>query len=440
MEFVFRILLVIILVLLNGYFVASEFALVAVRKTRIAELARKNNLRAKALHGALKNLDNYISSTQLGITIASLALGWIGEPAIAHVLEPLFSFLPENAAFFTAHTAAVIIAFSIITILHIVIGELVPKSIALQLPEKTSLLVITPLILFTKIFHPLIWVLNGAGQIVLKTMGLHMPSGTQLVHSEEEIRMLLTQSASEGAIPSKEVEMVNNVFQLGDTAVKYVMVPRIEILAFNSTSTLVDVIKIIDKHPHSRFPVYENTIDNIIGFVHIKDIYREMLINNHITRLTELEITRAILTVPEIKKIDSVLSQMRKKRIHMAVVNDEFGGTSGIVTLEDIIESLVGEIEDEFDETIVNIERKKDGSYQINGHTLLADIQEKFHLPLKGQGYTTIAGLVFGLLGHEPRIGDTVQIGNLILSVEQLDKNRIKTLRLKKAKSQRKRK
>ncbi len=435
MEFIFQVSLVIILVLLNGYFVASEFALVAVRKTRIAELAKKNNSSAKALHGALKNLDNYISSTQLGITIASLALGWIGEPAIAHAIEPLFSFLPENAAFFTAHTAAVIIAFSIITILHIVIGELVPKSIALQLPEKTSLLVISPLIVFTKIFHPFIWLLNGAGQLVLKAMGLHLPSGTQLVHSEEEIRMLLTQSASEGAIPSKEVEMVNNVFQLGDTAVKYVMVPRTEILAFNSNSSLIEVIKIIDKHPHSRFPVYENIIDNIIGFVHIKDIYREMLINNHITKLSELEITRGILTVPEIKKIDSVLSQMRKKRIHMAVVNDEFGGTSGIVTLEDIIESLVGEIEDEFDETIVNIDRKKDGSYVINGHTLLADIQEKFHLPLKGQGYATIAGLVFGLLGHEPRIGDTVQIGDLILSVEHLDKKRIKTLILKKVKS-----
>ncbi len=432
MEFILQIGFVFLLVLLNGYFVASEFALVAVRKTRIDELAKKGNLNAKVLQGALDHLDNYISATQLGITLASLALGWIGEPAIAHAIEPFITFLPQEAAVITAHTFSVIIAFTIITFLHIVLGELAPKSIALQRSEATSLIIITPLIIFTKIFRPFIWILNGAGQLVLKAFGLHAPSGHQLVHSEEEIRMLLSQSALEGAIPSKEVEMVYNVFQLGDTPVKYVMIPRTDILAFNIASSLQEIVKRIERHPHSRFPVYETTIDNIVGFVHVKDIYRELLKLDGDAKLSQLSITRTIISVPEVKKIDAVLQDMRRKRIHIAVINDEFGGTSGIVTLEDIMESLVGEIEDEFEESVVNIAKQKDGSFLLNGYTLIADFQEKFHLPLKGLGYTTIGGLVFGLLGHEPRIGDTVEINNLSMTIDAIEGKRIKTIRLKK--------
>ena len=436
MEYLPQLIAVVILVLLNGFFVASEFSLVAVRKTRIDELARKGNITAKVLQGALSHLDNYISATQLGITLASLALGWIGEPAIAHILEPFFTFLPREAALITSHTLATIVAFSTITFLHIVLGELAPKSVALQRAEATSLVIIAPLIIFAKIFRPFIWVLNGAGHLVLRIFGLHAPTGHQLVHSEEEIRMLLSQSALEGTIPSKEVEMVYNVFQLGDTPVKFVMVPRTDILAFNVASSLKEVVKRIERHPHSRFPVFENTIDTIIGFVHVKDIYRELLKQGDEMKLSQLNITRTIITVPEVKKIDGVLQDMRKKRIHIAVVNDEYGGTSGIITLEDIMESLVGEIEDEFEESTVNVSRQKDGSYIINGHTLISDFKDKFHLPLRGEGYTTIGGLVFGLIGHEPRIGDTVEISDLILKIEEIEGKRIKILRLDKISKQ----
>lgn len=432
METVFQIGIVIFLVLLNGYFVASEFALVAVRKTRIDELAKKGNTTAKILQKALEHLDNYISATQLGITLASLALGWVGEPAIAHTIEPLLTFLPHKAAFFTAHTVSVIIAFTIITFLHIVLGELAPKSVALSRSEKTALLVITPLILFTRIFKPFIWVLNEAGKLVLKIFGINAPTGHQLVHSEEEIRMLLSQSASEGAIPSKEVEMVYNVFQLGDTEVRYVMVPRTEMLAFNNATPLRDIVDKIEKHPHSRFPIYETTIDNIIGFVHVKDIYQELVKGDDKQKLAKLNIVRTIITVPEGKKIDAVLQDMRKKRIHIAVVTDEFGGTAGLVTLEDLMESLVGEIEDEFEETVINIAKQEDGSYIIKGHTLLSSLQEKFPFALKGHGYTTVGGLVFGLLGHEPRIGDSIEIGKIELIVEEIEGKRISNLRLKK--------
>lgn len=432
MEFFFQILLVIILVLLNGYFVASEFSLVAIRKTRVDELARKGNLTAKILQKALNDLDSYISSTQLGITLASLALGWIGEPALSRFIEPHLTFLPSSLSLITSHTLSVIIAFSIITFLHIVLGELAPKSIALQRSEKTALVIITPLILFTKLFLPFIWILNGAGHVVLKVFGLSAPSGHQLLHSEEEVRMILSHSAQGGAIPPKEVEMVYNVFQLGDTPVKLIMIPRTDVIALNVGLTIKDVLKKIEHNSHSRFPVYEGSIDSIIGFVHIKDMYKELLKNGGNNKLSELKIIREIISVPENKKIDLVLSEMRKKRIHIAVVHDEYGGTAGIVTLEDIIESVIGDIEDEFDKPVKNMQRQKDGSYVIQGHTLIDDIRERFKLPLKGQGYTTIGGLVFGLLGHDPRVRDTVQISNIQLQVIEIDKKRIKTLRLKK--------
>jgi len=432
MEFFFQILLVFVLVLLNGYFVASEFSLVAVRKTRVDELARKGNLTAKILQKALNDLDSYISATQLGITLASLALGWIGEPAIAHVIEPHLQFLPDTISFLTAHTISVIIAFSIITFLHIVLGELAPKTVALQRAEATALIIIAPLILFTKLFRPFIWILNGAGQLVLRPFGLSGPSGHQLVHSEEEIKMILTQSTQGGAIESKEAEILYNVFQLGDTPVKLIMIPRTDTIAFNVGLTIKDVLKKIEHHPHSRFPLYEGSIDSIVGFVHIKDMYKELLKNGGDNKLSRLKIIREIISVPENKKIDQVLSDMRKKRIHIAVVHDEFGGTSGIVTLEDIIESVIGDIEDEFDKPVKNIERQKDNTYIIQGNTPIDDIREKFKLPLKGEGYTTIGGLVFGLLGHEPRVDDTVQISKIQMHVTEIDKKRIKTLRLKK--------
>ncbi len=432
MEFIFQIGLVLLLVLLNGYFVASEFALVAVRKTRVDELAKKGNVTAKLLKTALDELDSYISATQLGITLASLALGWIGEPAIAHFLEPIFHFMPETGAFITSHTLAVIIAFTIITFLHIVLGELAPKTVALQRSEATSLVIITPLVFFTKVCKPFIWLLNGAGQLVLKAFGLHAPSGHSLVHSEDEIKMLLSQSSQGGAIPKWEAELGLKALMLGEIPVKSIMIPRTDIIAFNTTTTLKEIITEIEKHAHSRFPVFENTIDTIVGFVHVKDVYREVLKKGDKVKLSQLKITREIISVPEMKKIDSVLQDMRKKRVHLAIVNDEFGGTAGIISLEDIIESLVGEIDDEFDHPIRDIVRQKDGSYLIDGLTLIHDVTAKFHIPLKGQGYTTIGGLVFGLLGHEPRSGDTVQIGEITFEVTKIEGKRIKTLRLKK--------
>ncbi len=349
MEIIPQLLLVLFLVFLNGYFVASEFALVAVRKTRIDELVRKGNRAAKLVQSSLADLETYISATQLGITLASLALGWIGEPVIAHFIEPYFGFLPKDVAFVSAHTLAVAIAFAIITFLHIVFGELVPKSIALQQAEKTVLYIVAPLAFFAKLFKPFIYVLNGAGILVLRAIGFTGPAGHQLVHSEEELKMLLSQSSEEGAIEKEEAEMVHNVFKLGDMPIKQVMIPRTDIVAFNASISLREILKKVMSNLHSRFPVYENAIDNVVGFIHIKDIYKAAMKTDQNARLSEMNIIRKIISVPENKRADEVLLDMRKKRIHIAVVNDEYGGTAGLVTLEDIIESLVGEIHDEFE-------------------------------------------------------------------------------------------
>lgn len=431
MEFYFQIGLVLLLVLLNGYFVASEFALVAVRKTRIAELARKGNVTAKLLQRALGDLDNYISATQLGITLASLALGWIGEPAIAHFLEPFLYFLPSKSALITSHTVSVILAFSTITFLHIVIGELAPKSIALQRAESTALVIITPLMVFSKLFKPFIWFFNKSGHLVIRLLRITPATDHEGLHSEEEVRMILRQSSAGGVLSPKEVEMVYNVFQLGDIPVKVIMVPRTEILAFNITTPLRLVVKKIELHPHSRFPVFENSIDNVIGFIHVKDIYRALIKKGGDMSLTQLKIIRDVITVPEIKKIDAVLQEMRRKRVHLAIVSDEYGGTAGVITLEDIIESLVGEIDDEFDRPNKDIALQKDGSYIVQGYTPIEDMRKKFNLTLKGLGYATIGGLVFGLLGHEPRVKDEVEISNLHMEVLQIEGKRIKTLKLK---------
>lgn len=367
MEFLLQIGLVLILVLLNGYFVASEFALVAVRKTRIDELVKQGNKSARMVQKSIAHLDTFISATQLGITLASLALGWIGEPAIAHFLEPFFiNFLPQDISIISSHGLAIVIAFTIITFLHIVLGELAPKTIALQKAELTSLIIIAPLTVFATIFKPFIWVLNGAGNLVLKLVGFSAPSGHQLVHSEEEIKMILAQSVEEGALEKEEVEMVYSVFKLGDIPVKKIMVPRTKIIAFEKNTSVTKVIKTTQKYQDSRFPVYKDTIDNIIGFVHIKDIYKNVISDNKLVSvkdiynnflrinnkktLSDLKIIRKIPHVKETDRIDDVLILLRKKRIHIAVVDEVSGGTAGIVALEDIVENLVGEIKDEFDE------------------------------------------------------------------------------------------
>ncbi len=428
--FLIQFLLVISLVLLNGFFVASEFALVAIRKTRIEELVKRGNKSANLVLIAINDLESYISATQLGITLSSLALGWIGEPAIAHFLEPYFTFLPHNAAFFTAHTVAVIIAFSIITFLHIVLGELAPKTVALQSAEKTSLVIIAPLMVFTKVFRPVVWLLNGAGSLILKLFGFTAPTGHQLVHSEDEIKLILAQSEAGGALEKREVAMIHKVLQLGDIPVKNIMMPRTEIKALDAGIVIKELRKVIRGDSVSRYPVYDGTIDTIIGYIHEKDI-SQLSADKKDVMLVESGAIRNIISVPELRRIDDVLHAMRKQKVHMAIVTDEYGGTSGIITLEDILESIVGEIYDEFDKTESTMQRLSNGSYIVDALVPITAIQQKFSVPIKGYGYVTIGGVVYGQLGKEPNIDDVVQLGTLQFTVKDIEKKRIKTLLLK---------
>ncbi|OGK19146.1 hypothetical protein A3G67_02640 [Candidatus Roizmanbacteria bacterium RIFCSPLOWO2_12_FULL_40_12] len=349
METLLKLLLVIFLVLLNGFFVASEFALVAVRKTRINELVKKGRRRAKLVQFALNDLQSFISATQLGITIASLALGWVGEPAIADLLRPYFQFLPDNAATFSSHTVSVILAFSFITFLHIVLGEVAPKTMALEKSEKVALWIIAPLTLFTKIFQPLIFLLSGAGDLVLKLFGFKTTPGHNLTYSEEEIKMILRHSVEGGAIEKEEAEMISSIFKLGDVSVGQIMVNRGHIVAFDVEITISEMLKQIERYPHSRFPIYRKSIDNVLGFIHIKDIYKILLRGETDKKLAETKI-RTIFTVPESKKVNEVLEDIQNKKVHIAIVKNKQRKTVGLIALEDILERLVGEIPDEFEQ------------------------------------------------------------------------------------------
>jgi len=441
MEFFWQIGLVLVLVFLNGFFVASEFALVAIRKTRIDELVKRGNASAKLVQTALSNLDTYISATQLGITIASLALGWVGEPVLAHYFEEVFlGIFPPTTAYLTAHGVGVFVSFTIITFLHIVLGELAPKSIALQKAEKTSLMIIAPLSLFASLFKPFIYVLNEAGLLVLKAIGFKAPSGHQIVHSEEEIKLILAQSASEGAIEKEEAEMVYSVLKFADLPVKQIMIPRTSIVAFEVHTPINNVVPIAEKNLHSRFPVFDTTIDSIVGFIHIKEIYKHLFSEAkkkskrsiEQMRLTDTKLLRKIIQVPESRRIDDVLLDMRKNRVHIAIVKDEYGGTAGVVTLEDIIESLVGEIQDEFEIPHNEIQKKSDGTFLVDGLASIESVRQKFKLPLQGNEYSSIGGLMYGQLGHTPSVGETIQVGEFSFEITEVEQDRIIQIIVKK--------
>lgn len=426
-----QLILVILLILSNAFFAASEYALVAVRKTRIEELVKKGDFIAHFILDALENKENLISATQLGTTIVSLVLGWLGEPLIAKIISSFFFFLPQGPDNIIVHSLSVIISLLLLTFVTITVGELIPKTVALYKAEMVAFIIIAPLLAVAKIMRPLTNLLNILDNFILTRFGFKTPKNRQLlIDSEEEVKLLLTQIQQSGVVKKNGLEMLQNVFELSERPIKQIMTPRTEIIAVNANTSLEQLLKKIGD-TYSRFPVYKKTLDNIIGFIHIKDVYRLFLEGEGNRMLSETKLIRKAISVPETKKAHDVLVDMRKQRIHLAVIYDEFGIMVGIITLEDIIESLVGEIQDEFDKPIKGIKRNSDGSYLVDGNMELGAIQRKFNLPLKGQGYTTIGGLVFGILGREPRVGDEILIGHLFFEVESIIGKRIKRIILK---------
>jgi CBS domain containing-hemolysin-like protein len=414
----------LLLVLLNGFFVAAEFALVKVRPTQIQPWVARGDRRAKVAAHMLSHLDAYLSATQLGITLASLALGWIGKPAFAWIIEPLVRRLP-GASPALLNSVSLTVAFLTITILHIVLGELAPKSIAIRKSEPTSLWVAVPLYAFYKLTYPAIWVLNHAANGILRLFGIAPVTESELAHSEEELRLLLASHESGGRLSEQKSELLDNVFELSHRMARQVMVPRADVVYLSTQRAVEENLEVARQSGHTRFPLCEGDLDKVVGLVHIKDVFRAR------QPLGDLrQVAREIAFVPETLTLDRLLKRLRGERVHLAAVLDEYGGVSGIVTLDNVIEEIVGPIQDEFDAEKPELVRKGENLYQISGSMLVVDLEDELDVEFSDRDEDTIAGVVLSELGRSPRVGDRVELGPLALEVVEVEGNRIKSLRV----------
>ena len=418
---------VVLLVLANAFFVAAEFALVAARRSRIDEMATQGNGGARAAQRALRALDRYISATQLGITLASLALGWIGEPAVAGAVGRVFELFGAHVSSSIAETGATVaIAFTIITFLHIVIGELAPKSLALSRPERVSRWVARPLIGFAAITAPAIWVLNGASALMLRLAGLRPMSESERVHSPDELRMLVMQSRAHGALDEADTAMLTGVFDFHRKKARDVMRPRTEIIALDVESTEGEVRVLLKRERYSRYPVYEEALDNVIGVFLAKDFWLDEPNGEPFSLRRYL---RAALYVPDSRLAERVLDDVRRTRAHLAIVLDEYGGTAGIVTLEDLVEQVIGEIADEYD-TAKRDSIETDGVLELAGSMSLVDVRRDHRVPVPDGEWSTLGGYTFARLGRLPRMADRVPFPGGQLEVVAMDGRRVAAVRV----------
>lgn len=431
MDTILGLVAVLVLVGVNGFFVAAEFSLVGARRTRIAQLADEGNSAAKVTQKALEHLDSYIAATQLGITLASLGLGWIGEPAIAHVLEPILErFASDEAAVALSHTISVAIAFSIVTVLHIVMGELVPKSIALQRPESTAMMVSRPTTWFLWLFRPVIWLMNGIGNSIVKMLGFHAVGGHASVHSAEELEMLVHSSREAGLILPSEEALLRRVFDFGDIQVAEIMQPRVEVDALPIDVPLHEVLKRIAASHHSRYPVYNETIDNVVGILLTKDLLDTIILQPDLLTNTEAvfdlkSILRTPLFIPNTLSVDHLLERMQQSKTHLAIVVDEYGGMAGVATMEDVIEQLVGEVRDEFDHEETNPISSVGDVFVVDGLVSLNEAIERFGEPEGEPESTTIGGYAAEILGRIPKVHDKVPFSTYDLEVIEMDGLRV---------------
>lgn len=428
----FKLIAALFLVALNGFFVAAEFSLVKVRKTRLAELSENGSKSATVALEVSSKLDAYLSACQLGITLASLGLGWLGEPAIASLLQPLFENLVGWSPIYT-HSIAIIIAFLIIAFLHIVLGELVPKSLAIQRAEKVALGTAGPLKLFYQIFYPAIWALNGLANSILRFWGIHPANEADLVHSEEELRMLLEASQRHGHLDKMEGKLLDNVFEFSDRVASEVMIPRQDMICLYIQDTIDEVLQVVHQYGHTRYPLCDDDKDNVIGMIHIRDLIT-VKEKSSIQDISQLK--RDILVVPENAPISHLVQKMRSQRTHMAIVADEFGGTAGLVTIEDLVEELVGEIYDEFDREQPDVTKLNDMEYEIKGRVLLEEVSEILNVNIEEESVSTIGGYIFSRLGRKPKDGDQVDFDGYIFRVVEVAGSRIVNVRVTKKTTQ----
>lgn len=410
------------LVFLNGFFVAAEFALVKVRASQIEIKAKTGSRVAKIAKHMTQHLDGYLAATQLGITLASLGLGWVGEEVMTDLVSRFFIFIQVDMSSSTATNIGHVLAFAIITVLHIVFGELAPKSLAIQRPIGTTMGIALPLHFFYLLFRPFIWLLNGFANLILKMLGINSIGGHEAHHSSEELQYLLDQGKESGALETNEHELIKNVFDFNERVVKNIMVPRTKISGIELTTPHKELLDLIIHEGYSRIPVYDETIDKIVGIVHAKDIL-PLLADGKECILKD--IIRKPYFIPETKKINDLLSELQLKRIQIAIVLDEFGGTAGMVTLEDIVEELVGEIQDEYDEEKPIVEKLSEHEFIIDATASIYDVNEFLPHDLPEDGdYDTVAGLVSEIFGKIPDVDEVSDFnGYTITILKKADQN-----------------
>ncbi|MEH7116343.1 hemolysin family protein [Neobacillus vireti] len=403
---IFNLVIIAILIALTAFFVTSEFAIVKIRSSRIDQLIEEGNSKAVAAKRVISNLDEYLSACQLGITITALGLGWIGESTIEHMLGPLFlkMSIPESAT----HILSVGIAFALITFLHVVVGELAPKTLAIQKAELITLIVSRPLILFYKIMYPFIWVLNGSARIVSSIFGLKPVSENEIAHTEEELRIILSESYKSGEINQSEFKYVNKIFEFDNRIAKEIMVPRTEMVSLSKDDSLETFLQVLREEKFTRYPVIDGDKDHIIGLINIKEIMTDLIGNENLSSQTLENYTRPIIRVIETIPIHDLLVKMQKDRVHMAVLMDEYGGTSGLVTVEDILEEIVGEIRDEFDmDEIPEIRKIKENHYIIDSKVLVTEINDLLGVEINDEDIDTIGGWIL-TENYEAKEGDII--------------------------------
>jgi len=415
------------LVAINGFFVAAEFSLVAARRSKLDEMVAKGDWGAKAVQSALQHLDRYIAGTQLGITIASLALGWIGEPVLAHLFDQLFRTLGASPSPTATHVAAVPVAFFLLTFFHIVLGELAPKSIALASPEKTARAVARPLMVFSRFMSPFIWLFNGAANGLLRLVGIE-PASDEEGHSPEEIRFLVMQAHARGTLDESDRAMLAGVLDFHEKKARDVMRPRTDVVALDIEATEQEVWEVLRRERYSRYPVYRESLDDVVGVFLAKDLW----LHSGDAPFNLADFVREPMYVPDSRPAERVLDDLRRTRAHMAVVLDEYGGTAGIVTMEDLVEEVVGDISDEYDfasrESIVT-----DGVLELAGSLSLIDVRSDYRIQIPDGDWTTLGGYAFAKLGRLPRMGDRIAIPGGEMEVVAMDGRRIAALRIHRA-------
>jgi len=422
-----NIIIVFLLVFMNGFFVATEFAMVKVRKSRIETLALEGDRNAKHTLKVVKDLNSYLSACQLGITLASLGLGWVGEPAVAEMLMPLLHLF--NLSESMIHSISFVFGFAIITGFHIVLGELAPKSLAIISAEKIAMYTALPLIMFYNVTYPIMWSFNHSTNFILKIFGISQVDEHEAAHTDEEIKLLVQDSYKHGLIDKTELTFVDNIFDFSETTVKEIMMPRTDMACIFIEDSFEETIAFALEEQLTRYPVCRDSKDNVIGFIHIKDLYKQRIEGNN----QNIEgIIREIKFVPESMSISELLKVFKKEKAQMAIIIDEYGGTSGLVTIEDILEEIVGELQDEFDEEGEEIKKTEDGNYIVNGKVIIEDINELLDIEIDSENVDTIGGWIYSQLNSYPQVNEKVNYEDYEFTILKCDRKRISKVSIKK--------